>query len=367
MQQRPRRRPGPRGPGRAGCLLAVALALPEAQAAARGRGGGLASLRAGSHASPGDLKGKGIAADTWHQAWMASAEASEARAATSQALATAAKVEAEKAAKVAEKSAEENEERAPAAEEEQQKAQQFLQEALDWEKKANQLKKDTVTAAYDAATSNAVKEFDKLQMEGKEYFGALLADLKARLAAPVSDPKAEAAAKAAAPYFKVAIQTQAIVLSYNTKAEELIAAAQSQVSYAQKIANEAVIEQAQGMSEMALRKMIQAHGLIGDAQMKEGQAKQMRKLAESLNMSVPNYQNAATQAAIHTLATFSGLQLPPGARHKNPFADSKDAVGPQATGEAAALVQKTRLAKAAGARADEGLAALRAAISKVAV
>merc|ERR1719460_1383256 len=55
--------------------------------------------------------------------------------------------------------------------------------------------------------------------------------------------------------------------------------------------------------------MIQAHGLVGDANMKEAQAKSLRKLADSLNRSIPNYQNAAMQAAIHVMATFSGLQL----------------------------------------------------------
>merc|ERR1740127_234164 len=72
---------------------------------------------------------------------------------------------------------------------------------------------------------------------------------------------------------------------------------------------------------MALRKMIQAHGLVDDALLKEGQAKKVYKLAQSLNSSIPAYMNAAQQAAIHVLATFSGLQVDMQSKKKKiPFA-----------------------------------------------
>jgi len=54
---------------------------------------------------------------------------------------------------------------------------------------------------------------------------------------------------------------------------------------------------------MAQRLMIQAHGAIGDAQLKEDMAKKIYKLAQSLNDAVPSYQLAAQQAAVHVLAT----------------------------------------------------------------
>merc|ERR1719333_1202923 len=78
---------------------------------------------------------------------------------------------------------------------------------------------------------------------------------------------------------------------------------------AHSIAQQAQNEQAAGIVDMAQRHMMQAHMLIGAANMKKEEAWKVRKLAESLNMSIPNYQKAAQEAAAHALATFAGLQL----------------------------------------------------------
>merc|ERR1719399_2715324 len=90
-----------------------------------------------------------------------------------------------------------------------------------------------------------------------------------------------------------------------------------------------------------------------DAPLKAEQAKKLRKLAESMNTAIPNYQNAAQQAAIHVMATFSGLQLP--GRGRGAWA--RPAPTPEASAEAptAATSALARQAQAAGARVDAGL------------
>merc|ERR1719160_229930 len=69
--------------------------------------------------------------------------------------------------------------------------------------------------------------------------------------------------------------------------------------------------------------------LVDEANVKKDMAKKVYKLAQSLNASVPAYMMAAQQAAVHVLATFSGIQLDSQNRlKKNPFAaktkDSSD-------------------------------------------
>merc|ERR1719473_2008551 len=74
------------------------------------------------------------------------------------------------------------------------------------------------------------------------------------------------------------------------------------------LAYQATREQAYGNAEMAQRHMMQAHGLLGQAKVKKELALRIRKLVESLNTSIPSYQQAAENAATHALAVFSGLQ-----------------------------------------------------------
>merc|ERR1719213_216068 len=183
--------------------------------------------------------------------------------------------------------------------------------------------KDTYKLAYDAAKASAEAKVKVLEAEAAAYWKELLAKLAAMANAP-KDAAAEAAAKAAEPYFKLQLRVADIVAHYNLQASTLIETAKQQVALAFKLANEANYEQANGGSEMALRKMIQAHGLVDDANLKEGQAKKIYKLAQSLNSSIPAYMNAAQQAAIHVLATFSGLQVDAQSKKKkNPFAAKK--------------------------------------------
>merc|ERR1719213_1483136 len=180
--------------------------------------------------------------------------------------------------------------------------------------------KDTYKLAYDAAKASVEAKVKVLEAEAAAYWKELLEKLAAMANAP-KDAAAEAAAKAAEPYFKLQLRVADIVAHYNLQAGTLIETAKQQVALAFKLANEANYEQANGGSEMALRKMIQAHGLVDDANLKEGQAKKIYKLAQSLNSSIPAYMNAAQMAAIHVLATFSGLQLDTQShKKKNPSA-----------------------------------------------
>jgi hypothetical protein len=194
-----------------------------------------------------------------------------------------------------------------------------VEEAWAIEAQVEEMVNKTYKLAYDAAKASAEARVKVLEAEAAAYWKELLAKLAAMANAP-KDPAAEAAAKAAEPYFKLQLRVADSVAHYNLQASGLIETAKQQVAFAFKLANEANFEQANGGAEMALRKMIQAHGLVDDALLKEGQAKKIYKLAQSLNSSIPAYMNAAQQAAIHVLATFSGLQLDEHSkRKKNPF------------------------------------------------
>lgn len=63
------------------------------------------------------------------------------------------------------------------------------------------------------------------------------------------------------------------------------------------------------LEENAQKLMIQAHDMMTQSQLKADLAKNVHKLAENLNLAIPEYQGAATAAAIHVLATWSGLQV----------------------------------------------------------
>merc|ERR550537_1490413 len=116
-------------------------------------------------------------------------------------------------------------------------------------------------------------------MDLKEKFKAL--------AYPGPPTAAQTAAKASQPYIDVELRVQALVQYYNEKAMTGIAQAQQAVAQAQTIALTAQNEQRVGVVDMAQRHMMQAHLLIGAAQMKYQEALRVRKLAESLNFSIP--------------------------------------------------------------------------------
>jgi hypothetical protein len=216
---------------------------------------------------------------------------------------------------------------------------------------------ETYKLAYDAAKASAEAEVKNLEAEAAAYWKELLAKLAAMANKP-SDPAAEAAAKAAEPYFKLQLRVADIVAHYNLQATTLIETAKQMVALAFKTANQANFEQANGESEMALRHMIQAHGLVDDANLKKAQAKKIYKLAQSLNGSIPAYMNAAQQAAIHVLATFSGLQLDSQSQQtakKNPFAAKTKDKSTNKASEADVVVHNSEKALA---KADQGLRAV---------
>merc|ERR1719502_573352 len=291
-------------------------------------------------------------------AWEAAGEASEARTSVSVARMDVASAEATKAAKETEERSSKNQAEGPKAVEAEQRAKSFLGKALAWEKKTKALQAHVAEESYRAAREAAEAEYAKLSKEGDEYFQSLMANLEALKNQPAGDAKTKAAAAAAEPYFKVALTTEQLVMAYNTKANELVSIAAGQVGLAHKLANQAVVEQSQGMVDMAQRNMIQAHGLVGDANMKEAQAKSLRKLAESLNRSIPNYQNAAMQAAIHVMATFSGVQL--GSRVRSQGHHGAAGQGRQPPKADLATLHQ---AEALGAQVDAALAKLSASLA----
>jgi len=262
--------------------------------------------------------GHPIVYDAWQNAWEAAGEASESRATVSQARMAIVKNKAQQASTLSSAQSAKNIEISMGAEPEAEKAKKILDDALALEQKTIKLRDTIEKKAYDAAFKAATTRFAKLQAEGKAYFASLLTALKAKIGTKPSNAKLEAAAKAAKPYFEMALRLGEIVFNYNTKAQELVTQAMGMVALAHKNAATANVDQTQGNTVMAQRLMIQAHQLIGGALLKEGQAKRLRKLAESLNMSIPNYQNAASQAAIHVLKTWVGLQISATVK-RNPF------------------------------------------------
>lgn len=187
-------------------------------------------------------------------------------------------------------------------------AKASLTQALAYEAEVKNILATVDAHAYKAAQISAGKEISKLEGEAKKYFASLLAKFRA-LADPGPPTAADAAAKAAQPYIDTELRVGALVQYYNEKAIGEITAAQGLVLQAKNIAMAAQAEQTAGVVDMAQRHMIQAHGLIGLANLKKQGAWNIRKFAESLNMSIPSYQRAAQMAALHALATFSGLQM----------------------------------------------------------
>lgn len=196
----------------------------------------------------------------------------------------------------------------PQAQQSEAAAKASLLQALNAEKEVKKILQSVDEHAYKSAQAAAVKEVAKLEAEAKKYFQSLLAKFKA-LAEPGPPTAADAAAKAAQPYIDVELRVGALVQYYNEKAIADIATAQTTAFQAKQIAMTATAEQTAGVVDMAQRHMMQAHMLVGAANLKKQEAYKVRKLAESLNMSIPSYQRAAQMAAQHALATFTGLQM----------------------------------------------------------
>jgi hypothetical protein len=190
----------------------------------------------------------------------------------------------------------------------QASAQASLNAALANEAKVHQVVQQVDQQAYNAARAAAQEEVMKLEKEAAKFYMDLKEKFKA-LAEPGPPTAAQTAAKASQPYIDVELRVKALVQYYNEQATSTIATATQATQQAQSIALTAQNEQRVGIVDMAQRHMMQAHMLIAAAQMKYQEALKVRKLAESLNMSIPSYQRAAQMAAAHALATFTGLQM----------------------------------------------------------
>jgi enamine deaminase RidA (YjgF/YER057c/UK114 family) len=242
-------------------------------------------------------------------AWKAAGEATKARAATSKFRARINKLGAQVYSDKADKEGKMGTDVfGPQAEASEAAAKLSLTQTLATEDEVKKVLNSVDEHAFRAAQDAAAKEVAKLEMEAKKYFQSLLARFKA-LADPGPPTAAQAAAKAAQPYIDVELRVGALVQYYNEKAAAEIVAAQSCAFSAKNIAMQAQAEQTAGVVDMAQRHMMHAHMLVGAANMKKEGAYKIRKLAESLNMSIPSYQRAAQMAAAHALATFSGLQV----------------------------------------------------------
>lgn len=242
-------------------------------------------------------------------AWKAAGEATNARAATSEFRSNinklGAAVHSDEAAKEGSSGTDVY---LPKARMSEAGAKAALMQALANEAKVKGILATVDAASYKSAQAAAAKEVAKLEAESKKYWKSLVAKFKA-LADPGPPTAAQAAAKAAQPYIDTELRVGALVTFYNEKATATITAAQQTAMQAKAIATTAQGEQAVGIVDMAQRHMMQAHMLVGAANLKKQEAFKIRKLAESLNMSIPSYQRAAQMAAAHALATFTGLQV----------------------------------------------------------
>lgn len=253
--------------------------------------------------------GKAMVREATDIAWKTAGKATQARAATSKLRSKINKLGAGLHSAEAEKNGMIGTDvYAPQAAASEAAAKASLIQALAYEAEVKKILATVDAHAYKAAQIAAAKEVGKLEAEAQTYFRSLMAKFKA-LADPGPPTAAQAAAKAAQPYIDVELRVGALVLYYNEKAVNQIASAQADAAQAKIIAAQAVTEQSAGIVDMAQRHMMQAHMLVGGANLKKGGAYNIRKLAESLNMSIPSYQRAAQMAAAHALATFSGLQM----------------------------------------------------------
>lgn len=321
-----------------------------------------AGLRAGA-AAPDDLIGGSEESPNYHPpkanpedmksqsrayARRAAAKATEARAAGSKARGETAAGKAADAAAATNAQLEKNMPDYPPVKENMEAVKKQLALALAEEEKVKKLYEEAKKIAYDTAKAEAEKKVKQLEKEAQEYWEALLAKLAA-LANKPEDAAGAAAAKAAMPYFKLALRTGELVAFYTLQSEQLVAAAKQMVKLAFNLAQGANIKQANGFSKEALQDMIQAHGLVRDANLKEGQAKKIYKLAQSLNSSIAAYKVAAEQMAVHVMATFSGLQLGAKTRRKNPFGKGA------ALGADAQAAETIHIAEVTDGKADEAL------------
>jgi len=217
--------------------------------------------------------------------------------------------------------------------------------AVDWHSKTRAVVDQTDALAYAAATASAQAKVAELKAGAAAYYQELLAALHAKAGGP-KDPKFAAASAAAKPYFALEIQTMGVVETYFIFCNDLMSKVKANVKAAFGVANEANLAQAQGNADIALRKMVMAHGMIVKANEEEGLAKNVYKLATSINSAIPAYSQSAAVAAEHayamtflqgmeTSAESLGSQQP----KRNPFvAKTKTSSSPDATSSSEQVV-----------------------------
>jgi len=169
--------------------------------------------------------------------------------------------------------------------------------------KVKELADDAEKKAYDSAKSTAEAIVAKLKSDAAAYYKSLEADLAAKANPAEPDAKQLAAQKAAEPYTAAELAAMKMVFQYSSKAKEVAGHAEQQVSEAHARADKAnQLQKVQGGSIMAARYMIQAHNLMGGANVNEGLAKRLWGLAREINQNIPVYRAAAIQAAAAALA-----------------------------------------------------------------
>jgi hypothetical protein len=184
-----------------------------------------------------------------------------------------------------------------------EKAKQQLKKTEDALKEVKEYADLAEQRAYDAAKAKAEAIVAGLKSEAAAYYASLEGELAAKAKPATPDAKQLAAQKAAEPYTAAQLSAMNMVFQYNSKAKEVQGHAEAAVVAAHNAADKAnQIQKQQGGSVMASRYMIQAHQLMGDANIKQGLAKRLWDLAREINQNIPVYQASARQAAAAALA-----------------------------------------------------------------
>jgi len=282
--------------------LFAAAALPSlALGAAATSASGVAFL----DNPPTDDLGNKYRKDSLDYAWNIRGEATEARASTHEVIAATAAASTANSAAMAEAA---NQVQAPLPAPVEATVGSTAAEvatAKSWEAKAQAVVDGTYQKSYDSAYAAGTAKINELKAGGAAYYDELLAAFKAK-ATPVVNKKVQAAIAAGMPYFQLQLQVGGVVATYMLKVSETIAGAKACVKLAFRMASSANIDQELGNGEMAYRKMIYAHSLIGKANNLELAAKGVYKLAREISATIPSYQQAQQNAAI---AVMAGLQL----------------------------------------------------------
>jgi len=179
---------------------------------------------------------------------------------------------------------------------------------------AKELVEKAQEAADAAAMVEAKKELERIK-EAAHKAAIEMAKAHENQEIEAEEHAALAAASAAEPYHAAMVRAQKLVVTFNTKAQELAVASNVVKNQAQQLAARANGYQYVNAPVLAQQVMMQAHQLWESGDAMANQAKDFRAQAEEINAGVPQFQMAAVAAAEAAAGganspTFAPVRLP---------------------------------------------------------